>query len=158
MKRGLTLGKYAPFHRGHQLVIDTALAEMDEVIVIIYNAPETTSIPLKIRAGWIQKIYPRVKLIEAADGPTDVGNTPEIKTRHERYILENLRISGVTHFYCSEFYGEHMSLALGAVNRLVDPERKIVPVSGVLIRKNPKAYRQYLDPIVYEDLMNNEKM
>ena len=41
---GLTLGKFAPFHRGHQFVVETALAEMDEVIVIIYDAPETTPI------------------------------------------------------------------------------------------------------------------
>ena len=34
MKRGLTLGKYAPLHKGHQFVIETALAEMDEVVVI----------------------------------------------------------------------------------------------------------------------------
>jgi hypothetical protein len=33
LKRGLTLGKYAPLHRGHQLVIETALAEMDETLV-----------------------------------------------------------------------------------------------------------------------------
>ena len=32
---GFTLGKYAPLHAGHQLVIDTALTEMDEVIVMI---------------------------------------------------------------------------------------------------------------------------
>lgn len=37
---GLTLGKYAPFHRGHQFVIETALAECDRVQVIIYDCPE----------------------------------------------------------------------------------------------------------------------
>ncbi len=35
MKRGLTLGKYAPLHRGHQLVIETGLAETDEMVVIV---------------------------------------------------------------------------------------------------------------------------
>ncbi len=36
---GLTLGKYAPLHQGHQMVIETALAEMDHVIVVIYDCP-----------------------------------------------------------------------------------------------------------------------
>ncbi len=45
--RGLTLGKFAPLHKGHQLVIETALAEMDEVISIIYDAPKTTSVFLR---------------------------------------------------------------------------------------------------------------
>ncbi len=33
--RGLTLGKFAPLHRGHQLLIDTALAEVDELVITI---------------------------------------------------------------------------------------------------------------------------
>ncbi len=32
--RGLTLGKFAPLHKGHQPVIETALRETDEVEVI----------------------------------------------------------------------------------------------------------------------------
>ena len=41
MKRGLTLGKYAPLHRGHQLVIETALAEMDETLVLAIRVCST---------------------------------------------------------------------------------------------------------------------
>ncbi len=40
--RGLTLGKFAPLHCGHQLLIDTALAEVDELVITIYDCPETT--------------------------------------------------------------------------------------------------------------------
>jgi len=36
-KCGLTLGKFAPLHQGHQYVIETALTEMDEVVLIIYD-------------------------------------------------------------------------------------------------------------------------
>lgn len=35
---GLARGKFAPLHRGHQHVIETALREMDHVIVVIYDA------------------------------------------------------------------------------------------------------------------------
>jgi HTH-type transcriptional repressor of NAD biosynthesis genes len=152
---GLTLGKFAPLHKGHQLVIETALAEMDEVSVIIYDAPEATPVPLNIRSNWLKKLYPQVKVIEAWDGPTEVGDTPEIKRKHEKYIIEHLKVSGITHFYSSEFYGEHMSAALGAVNRLVDPSRKIVPISGMKLRENPYLYREHLSPIVYRDLITN---
>lgn len=152
---GLTLGKFAPLHKGHQLVIETALAEMDGVSVIIYDAPETISIPLNIRSNWIKKLYPQVKVIEAWDGPTEVGDTPEIKRKHENYIIEHLKVSGITHFYSSEFYGEHMSVALGAINRLVNPSRDIVPISGMKIRENPYLYRESISPIVYQDLITN---
>jgi len=152
---GLTLGKYAPFHKGHQFVIETALSEMDDVTVIIYDAPETTPVPLSIRSNWIRKLYPQVKVIEAWDGPTEVGDTSKIKYGHEKYIIEQLKISGITHFYSSEFYGEHMSSALGAINRLVEPSRNTVPVSGTKIREKPFLYREFVSPIVYRDLITN---
>jgi NadR type nicotinamide-nucleotide adenylyltransferase len=155
MKHGLTLGKFAPLHKGHQLVIDAALSEMDKVTVLIYDCPETTSIPLQVRSGWLKKLYPKVNIIEAWDGPTEVGNTPEIKRKHEAYIINKLKIRDVSHFYSSEFYGEHMSIALSAVNRLVDPMRERLPISGSKVREKPFAYREYIDPIVYRDLITN---
>jgi cytidyltransferase-like protein len=150
---GLTLGKYAPLHQGHQLVIETALSEMDHVIVIIYNCPETTPIALPIRASWIRRLYPSVELVEAWDGPLEVGDTPAIRQLHERYVIDTLGISGVTHFYSSEFYGAHMSQALGAIDRRVDEERLQVPISGTAIRLNLGANRQFLHPAVYADLL-----
>lgn len=153
MNIGLTLGKYAPFHQGHQLVIDTALSEMDRVIVMIYDAPETTSCPLPVRAGWIRTLYPGVEVIEAWDGPTAVSDDPEIMKRHEEYILSTLKNRTITHFYSSEFYGEHVSKALGAVDRRIDPQRIRVPISATAIRNNPFSNRHYVNPSVYRDLI-----
>jgi HTH-type transcriptional regulator, transcriptional repressor of NAD biosynthesis genes len=154
-KHGLTLGKFAPLHKGHQLVIETALVEMDEVSAIIYDVPETTHIPLTVRANWLKKLYPQINIIEAWDGPTEVGDTPEIERKHEKYVIETLKVSGVTHFYSSEFYGEHMSIALNSENRLVNPVRDLVPISGTKIRENPFFWRDFIDPIVYQDLIAN---
>lgn len=160
--RGLTLGKFAPLHKGHQFLIETALAEMEEVIVMVYDCPETTAVPLSIRANWIRQLYPTVNVIEAWDGPTEIGDTPEIKQTHEAYVLKQLNGLSVTHFYSREFYGEHMSQALGAVNRLVDwtpqstwTNRTTIPVSATQIRANPYQYRQFLDPLVYRDLITH---
>lgn len=155
IKHGLTLGKFAPFHKGHQYLIETALLEMDEVTVIIYDSSQITSIPLSVRANWIRKIYPDVNIIEVWDGPEEVGNTPEIKKKHEDYILNHLKLKGITHFYSSEFYGDHMSLALNAVNRVVDASRKNVPISASTIRQEPFTYREYLHPLVYRDMILN---
>ena len=68
--RGLTLGKFAPLHRGHQYLIETTLAEMHEVVVVIYDAPATTSIPLPVRAGWLRTLYPTVQVVEATHACT----------------------------------------------------------------------------------------
>jgi len=155
MQIGLTLGKYAPFHKGHQYVIETALKEMDKVIVIIYDAPETTTVPLNIRASWIRRLYPQVTVTEAWDGPSEIGCSPEIRKKHEDYIIHNLNIKRVNAFYSSEFYGLHISQALRAENRIVDKERITYNISSTLIRQNPYKYRKYLDPIVYSDFIIN---
>ncbi|MDF2662635.1 MAG: cytidyltransferase-related domain protein [Paenibacillus sp.] len=150
---GLTLGKFAPFHKGHQLLVETALHETDRVIVVIYDCPETTPVPLTVRARWIRTLYPSVEVIEAWDGPAETGYTPDIMRKQERYILELLGERKVTHFYSSEKYGEHMSEALGAVNRQVDPDRGRCPVSGTAVRAAPYEHRHLVDPLVYRDLV-----
>jgi NadR type nicotinamide-nucleotide adenylyltransferase len=155
MKRGLTLGKYAPLHHGHQLVIETGLSETDDMVVIIYDAPETTTIPLAVRSGWIRSLYPTVRIIEAWDGPTEIGYTPELMRAHERYVIDKLGVEAVTHFYCSEPYGEHMSYALEAIDRRVDEAREQVPISATDIRRDPFAHREHLDRLVYRDLIIN---
>lgn len=153
MTVGMTLGKFAPLHRGHQLVIETAIAETDHVIVVIYDAPEVTRCPLPIRAGWIKELYPGAEVILAWDGPREVGHDPAITRRHDEYLRRLLAGKGVTHFFSSEFYGDHVSRALGAVDRQVDSDRETFPISGTKLRDDPYRYRQYLDPVVYRDLI-----
>jgi HTH-type transcriptional regulator, transcriptional repressor of NAD biosynthesis genes len=154
-KVGLTLGKFAPLHRGHQHVIETALLEMDHVIVVIYDAKEVTPVSLRVRAAWLRKLYPAVEVIEGKDGPTEVGYTDRIKRMHEQYIQGLLNGRLVTHFYSSELYGEHMSQALQAVNRVVDIERVKFPVTGTAIRLDAAKYRAFIHPEVYKDLITN---
>ncbi len=150
-KIGLCLGKYAPFHRGHAHVIETALREMDLVKVIIYQS-RLTSIPLNKRAAWIRECFPhRVEPITAPDGPEETGYSPEIMKCQEEYVLKVLKGTPIHSFYSSEPYGEHMSRALKCRNRQVDPRRIHIPVSGTMIRENPPAFREFLPPPVYFD-------
>ena len=155
MKIGLTLGKYSPLHKGHQFVIETALKEMDQVYIIIYDSPETTEIPLHIRGGWIKELYPEVNVVLGWDGPTVEGYTPEVMKIQEDYILSQLNGLKVTHFYSSERYGDHISKRLKAENRIVDIDREAIPISGTEIRKNPYAARFYLSDTVYKDHVIN---
>lgn len=151
-KIGLTLGKFAPFHKGHEYLIQTALGEVDELYVLIYDT-DLISIPLQVRAGWIKKIFPSLKIIEAWDGPEGYGDTPEIKKVQEDYILKRLGTTKITHFYSSEFYGDHVSKALGAIDRRVDENRSSVSISGTALRADTYKLRKYLSDLVYNDLI-----
>ena len=152
MRRGLTLGKFAPFHRGHQMLVEAALAEVDELVVMVY-ATDVTDVPLQVRAGWIRALYPTVRIIEAWDGPDGYGDTSEIRSEQETYILKKLGGLRVTHFYSSEFYGDHVSRALDAVDRRIDEARSAVPISGTALRADYFAGREYIAPQVYADLI-----
>ena len=152
MRRGLTLGKFAPFHRGHQLLVEAALHEVDELVIMVY-ATDVIDVPLQVRAGWIRELYPAIRVIEAWDGPDGYGNTPEICREQENYILKKLNGLRITHFYSSEFYGDHVSRALGAVDRRIDEARVAVPISGTTLREDYFANRQHLAPVVYADLI-----
>lgn len=150
---GFTLGKFAPLHKGHQYLIEQALEQVDHLIVMIYGCPDVIDIALERRASWIKTLYPRVEILLAPDGPMEVGDTPEIRRLHEDYIGRRLEGRRVTHFFSSEFYGDHVSRFLNAEDCRVDEARHIVPVSATQVRKNPYTARQWLHPLVYRDLI-----
>jgi NadR type nicotinamide-nucleotide adenylyltransferase len=149
---GLTLGKFAPFHKGHQFVFDTALSEVDELVALIYDT-EVIGIPLSVRSRWIRALYPQVTVIECWDGPKGYASERSGEIEEENYILKMLAGRTITHFYSSENYGGHVSQALGAIDRRIDPPRSTVPISATQIREAPFSLRTYVDPVVYSDML-----
>ena len=153
LKVGLTLGKYAPFHFGHKYVIDTAVSEMDKVIVMVYE-DDVTTIPVHVRANWIRALYPcNVEVIECYGCIQEVGYTPEIMRAHEQYILNVLGNRDITHFYSSENYGNHVSKSLNAVDRRVDQDRSKFNISATEIRIDAYKHRALIPNNVYQDLI-----
>ncbi len=152
MKIGLTLGKYAPLHNGHLSVINCALKEMDHVIVIVYNASKTTSIPTTIRANWIKTLYPKVEVIIADDGPQDTGYSDDIIKIQNEYLIKLLKKSNIHSFYSSEDYGEFVSRALNCQNRIVDKPRNDNNVSSTMIRNNVILFKSQIPAIVFRDV------
>jgi NadR type nicotinamide-nucleotide adenylyltransferase len=172
-KTGLTLGKYAPFHKGHAHVIETMLSENDNVIVIIYDT-DKTRIPLYARAAWIKKLYPHIHVIGAWDGPAEPQSADykekdaykrawreyeKAEELHVRALLsEDFGEVAVDGFYSGEYYGAHMACALSSpgrpcADRRVDEARVTVPISATMIRENPYEHRRFVAPHVYWDML-----
>lgn len=152
-KTGLTIGKYAPLHKGHQFLLETALKEVEHLYVIVYEASEYTDIPIVLRCKWLKRLYPDVTVIKALHVPKDKGYTLEIQKKHVDYILSLIEGIKIDAFYSSEPYGQLMSEVLGCENRVVDIHREQVRISATEIRKNPTRYQTFIDPTIYEDLM-----
>lgn len=153
---GFTIGKFAPLHKGHQLLIETALKEMDEMYVIIYDT-DIIDINVKQRANWIKQLYPDVHIIYAYNSPKKYGLDDESVKIQMEYLSELIKDIPVTHFYSSELYGEKVANYLNIENRIVDLERKQIPISSTMVRKNYEENSKYIENFIYSDLNKRTK-
>lgn len=150
-KTGLIIGKFAPLHKGHQFLIETALKRVERLLVLIYDCPDITKVPLATRAGWIRRLYPQVEVIEGYGAPTEHGDSPEVTKKNLEFIKKVLPCP-VTHVFSSERYGEILARELEAENILIDKERVLISVSGTMIRSDFKKYKKFLPPLVFKEL------
>ncbi|MDX2225929.1 MAG: AAA family ATPase [Verrucomicrobiae bacterium] len=141
MRRGLVIGKFYPFHRGHGHLIASALRRCDALTVAVCHHPNQ-DIPGEVRAGWIREVYPEAKVIIVEDCvPADDSQGWAGYTR--RFLGHAPDV-----VFTSESYGEAYARHLGCAHELIDLSRNAVPVSGTAVRENPLRQWQYLDPCV----------
>lgn len=154
MATGLIIGKFAPLHKGHQFLIESALSKVDHLIVLVYDVPELTKVPVEVRMGWIRRLYPGVEVVNAGIGPIETGDAPEINRLHIDYAKSKLPPDVAIDFvFSSEHYGSYLAEALGAENVVVDKARVNVPVSAGAIRKDLERYKDYVEDFVYEEII-----
>ena len=149
-KIGFTIGKFAPFHKGHQYLIETALKEMDRVIVIVYDT-DLIDIKTEKRAEWIKKIYPNVEIKLAHNPPMQYGLDEESVSIQMEYLSKIMENETPTHFYSSEKYGACVARYMNLIDRRVDDERIEVPVRSTMIRENLEVNKKWMDECVYND-------
>ena len=150
MKVGFTIGKFAPFHKGHEYLLDTALKEMDKMYVLINNT-DVTDVPLEKRAEWIKKLYPNVNIILGENPPQKYGMDEESVKIQTNYLKDVFKNIPVTHFYSSELYGKYVARDLNVIDRRVSKE---IPICATKIRKDLEKNKKYLDKLVYKNIAN----
>ena len=149
-KVGFTIGKFAPLHKGHQFLIETAIKEMDEFYIVVYDT-DLIKNSVQERAEWIKKLYPKVHIIYAFNSPKQYGLDKESVNIQMEYLSNLIKGVPVTHFYSSEPYGEKVAEYLNIENRIVDKERITVPISANIIRTNSNIKSKYLEEFVYKE-------
>ena len=177
MRRGLVVGKFMPLHRGHQLLIETALANVDELTVVVYNTNVGEEweklMPAWKRAGWVSRLYPNIENIVVWPDTLPGDYKEHDDPAYARHYAEELQFLGpFTHVFSSEAYGEPFAQAINTIQveehyrktaRLgneprcyhveVDAARNLMPISGTLLRDKLFEYRAYVDPLVYRSLI-----
>jgi HTH-type transcriptional regulator, transcriptional repressor of NAD biosynthesis genes len=146
-RNGLVVGKFAPPHKGHQLLLETALSRCEHVTVLVYSNPDFANMPSKTRASWIQEIYPNARVLVPENVP---HNDADDFTQREfvKLLLEREKIL-VDVVFTSESYGAGFADHLQVNHVLVDLERSQIPISGTRIRQDIHAHRAMLDSRIY---------
>lgn len=149
----LVLGKFMPLHKGHRALIDFALANCDELVLLVCAVEAGEPVPGHRRLDWVRQAFrddPRVR-VEFTDDPLPGGRTSTREGSAAWGQYCKTRWPEVTLMVSSEPYGRYMAETMGIRWLDFDPKRSNMPVSGTLIRSNPYRYWEYLDPACRPD-------
>lgn len=144
--RGLVLGKFLPYHKGHEHLIRTARAQVDELIVLVCSLGGEP-IPGALRFRWVRDTHPDCRVIHVAE------EVPQEPSEHPEFwpIWTDLirRHAGDVDIVCtSESYGDELGRRIGARHVAVDVARAAVPVSGTAVRADPMRNWRYIPRVV----------
>ena len=148
MKIGFTIGKFAPFHKGHEYLLDTALKEMDKMYVLINNT-DVTDVPLEARAKWLKELFPKAHILLGKNPPKQYGMDEKSVKLQTDYLKSVFKDIPVTKFYSGEEYGKYVARDLNVVFIKM---KKEIPISATIIRKNIDENKKYLENNIYYDL------
>jgi nicotinamide mononucleotide transporter PnuC len=126
--RGVIIGKFWPFHAGHQYLCEEALKYCNELYVILchrsYHEPSA-----EIRVDWIRKTIPSAHVMSVQDiyDPLDSKLWSVLTKAWCHFTPE--------YVFTSETYGEAFAKELNCKHVLIDLERAHMPTSGTALRE-----------------------
>ena len=140
---GLVLGKFLPPHRGHQFLLETALAQCERLTVLLCSLAREP-IPGTLRYAWLCEMYPQANVVHVTDeNPSYPHEHPDFWQIWTNTIRRHTDAPPDAVF-TSEDYGAELAHRLGAQHVLVDIDRRNFPVSGTQLRANPLAYWEFI--------------
>ena len=169
MRIGIYFGCFIPLHEGHISVLKKALSENDHVILGICGFDDDRGkdfIPFRDRIKLIKKIYGKNKKITLV-------------------VIDDKKIGLVGAFdqeswdaWCEELFmnsgfnpnKNHYTWYMGEPNyvkqikrlfqnhEFVLADRNLMPISGTMIRENPKMYQNYINSIYVNYLQGVGKL
>lgn len=151
-KRGFVFGKYHPFHKGHQALIEFALKQCSELYVVVCES-DLESISGQQRQAWIAESYQgcdQVKVVLLPYLEAELPNTSipseQVSMLWARRFQEVLPPMDIV--FTSEPYGDYLAIFMGIVHQPFDLRRVHVPISASQISQNPAKYWDYLPDVV----------
>ncbi|KGN30531.1 cytidyltransferase [Knoellia sinensis KCTC 19936] len=131
-RHALVLGKFYPLHAGHSALIRAANAQSARTTVQVL-ASSVESIPLDVRAEWVQQEHPEVR-VEAAMDEAEVDFESAAAWDAHMALIVSLLDEPVDAVFTSDEYGVELARRLDATWVQLDPGRVATPVSGTAVR------------------------
>ncbi|HEX8907506.1 MAG TPA: AAA family ATPase [Longimicrobiaceae bacterium] len=174
-RTGLVVGKFAPLHRGHELLVRRALAECERVVILSYQNPEIPGYPAAVRERWLAELFPQAERLvvtgerlrawappESEFSRIPANGGPESDDRRFcGFLCRDVLGTTVDAVFTSEAYGDGFAAELTRFFRERDPRhpavehvcvdraRLEIPVSGTRLRADVHGLREWLPPAVY---------
>ncbi len=154
-KTGLVVGKFAPLHKGHELVIKTALRQCETVIVLVYSNPDFSWMPSVTRAKWVKELFPQARVYAPENPPLNQADDLTQREFVKSWLDGNNFVPDA--IFGSDDYLEGFAAHIAAVPIKVDATRDAQPISGTKLReamqnKEITAFKPFVSSLVYSHL------
>ncbi len=148
MKRGFILGKFMPFHAGHQFLCDVASNLVDELTVLVCTR-DCEPIDGALRYAWVrQSVRANVRVVHMHRNiPQDPSKHPDFWTIWKAKIDAH-HPNPIDIVFGSESYITKLAQVMNAKPFIVDIDRTQVPISATQIRADPHGAWPFIPPAV----------
>ncbi len=155
MVKAFVFGKFMPFHKGHEAMINFALTKCNFLTVLICCS-DKENIPAITRQKWIEKTFESVKNIEIKTFnylESDLPNTSESSQEVSKIWSAKFKKIFPDHdlVITSEEYGNYVASFMGIEHIAFDMLKQLFPVSATAIRKDIFANWKFLPDSVKSD-------
>jgi HTH-type transcriptional repressor of NAD biosynthesis genes len=149
MSKGLIIGKFMPFHRGHIALIDFAATHCDRLTVLV-SARNDEPIPGPERLKWVKQTFRAREKIHIEYTEEKLPDAPVSSRPVSRIWADFLshRFPAVDILFSSEPYGEFLAEYMGITHVMFDLPRTRCPVSGSAIRREPLKHWKWIPQAV----------
>lgn len=155
MVKAFVFGKFLPFHKGHEAMINFSLTKCD-LLTVLVCCSDKENIPGTVRASWIQKTFENQKKVEVKIFnylESELPNTSE-SSESVSEIWANIfkkEFLDYSLLVTSEEYGNFVAAYMNIQHIAFDIPKKLFPVSATDIRNDLFTYWKFLPDSVKPD-------
>lgn len=148
MVKGFVFGKFLPFHKGHEAMIQFASTHCD-LLTVLPCCSDKELVPAETRVNWIRDAFasnPKIEVKSFEYLESDFPNT-SVSSEDVSKIWSDIFkkiFPDYTVLVSSEPYGDYVASYMGIKHILYDIDRMNIPISATAIRNDINSNWSFL--------------